>query len=241
MFLRALIVLLVVLNVGVAAWWLLRDDAPVARPVRAGAAPDLPRLQLVGEAASPAEDSPGASRVSSSGQAPAAGGEPEAATASEPANEPAGMQCFTVGPFQDEAAATAARDALAGRASGSRMRTGQATGSGNWDVAIAPLADRAAAQAMAAKLQAAGFADHYVIAGGEGANGIALGRFSNEDTASRHVAALQAAGFPAALRAPDAVARHWLEVELAEGADPAALRGASGGARVEPRDCPAAG
>ena len=44
---RALIVLLLVLNLGVAAWWWLRPsaDAPAAVAID----PHVPRLQLVGE------------------------------------------------------------------------------------------------------------------------------------------------------------------------------------------------
>lgn len=45
MLMRALLVLLVVLNAGVAAWWALHDDAPP--PAAAALTADVPTLQLV--------------------------------------------------------------------------------------------------------------------------------------------------------------------------------------------------
>ena len=48
MFLRALIVLLVVVNLGVAAWWATR--APPPTPMPAGQPAGVPRLQLLREA-----------------------------------------------------------------------------------------------------------------------------------------------------------------------------------------------
>ncbi|UHQ22770.1 hypothetical protein LVB77_19315 [Lysobacter sp. 5GHs7-4] len=48
MLLRALIVLLLVLNLGVAAWWWQRDPAPAA--TRAAVAPGVAPLRLLGEA-----------------------------------------------------------------------------------------------------------------------------------------------------------------------------------------------
>jgi len=74
MFARALIVLLLVLNVGVAAWWATRPEPPIpadrVQPV------GVPRLQLVQERVDGSRDvTPPAGREPSGGAAnPASGG-----------------------------------------------------------------------------------------------------------------------------------------------------------------------
>ena len=84
MIIRAIIVLLVVLNLGVAAWWLLHDAPPqavVAQPT------GVPRLQLLDETAS----SPGAAgQVQAQAQAEARS--PAAAPARAAIAMPAGCQ-----------------------------------------------------------------------------------------------------------------------------------------------------
>ena len=82
MIIRAIIVLLVVLNLGVAAWWLLHDAQPqavVAQPT------GVPRLQLLDETAS----SPGAAGQA---QAQAEARSPAAAPARAAMAMPAGCQ-----------------------------------------------------------------------------------------------------------------------------------------------------
>lgn len=81
--LRALLVLLVMLNFGVATWWLLRPAPPAPAPWVQPA--DVPRLQLLGEAVAADEAAgPGAGADAAAVDAPAADGE-----AVEPAPEDA--------------------------------------------------------------------------------------------------------------------------------------------------------
>ncbi|MDG6348532.1 hypothetical protein QAA18_07210 [Luteimonas sp. 8-5] len=148
MLIRAAIVLLLVLNLGVAAWWVLHDAPPApAVPQPSG----VPRLQLLDESTQADDDTPG-------NQAPAA----------------------------TSSAAPAAPGACRGPA-------GQGT---NWRVYLPDLESAEAAQAMAARIGAAGFSDFLVMREGD-ASSIALGLFSTLDGAQRRVDALQAAGFPA--------------------------------------------
>src|SRR5690606_1720078 len=107
---RSLIVLLVVLNLGVAAWWMARDaaapSAPSAEPP-AGVA----QLRLLSEVAQArGADSP--SVVASSGTTPGpsslarevAGDVRQAADPAAPAAAPAEqepLQCYAIGPFSD--------------------------------------------------------------------------------------------------------------------------------------------
>ena len=72
--LRALLVLLVMLNFGVATWWLLRPAPPAPAPWVQPA--DVPRLQLLGEAVAADEAAgPGAGADAAAVDAPAADGE----------------------------------------------------------------------------------------------------------------------------------------------------------------------
>lgn len=204
---RALIVLLLVLNLGVGAWWATRPPPPVAAvaPPPAGVA----RLQLLDEAPS--------RKV-----APAAG----APAASRPRAEPASpAECFSFGPFADAVAADQAQQRL--RALGLRVtaREAFAEPARGWKVWLPPFASPAEAEAAAARVAAAGFQDYYIVREGPEANSIALGRFSGETSARQHAAALVAAGFPA-LAEPIGTgpASHWLDVAAGEEVDAAQVQ-----------------
>ena len=86
---RAILVLLIVLNVGAALWWIAHDSAPTA--IEAVPPPGVARLQLVSERqAAPAP-------------------EPVAAPAPVATATVAGAaQCFSLGPFATRAAAETA-------------------------------------------------------------------------------------------------------------------------------------
>lgn len=243
MFARALIVLLLVLNLGVAAWWLLRDAPP--EPARTASTADVPSLRLVSEL-------PAAERArlltSSAGEARATPPAPDPEAAQDDADTDVATtptQCYAFGPFADADTAEAARAALAG--AGRRLSTRREAGrsGSHWDVRMPAQADRAAAQALAARIDAAGFKDYYVIATGDAANSIALGRFGDQDAALRHQAALQAAGFAAMIDSPEQPDRWWLDLELDRAAsgdfDVQSARSSAGAGEVLVRACAAAG
>src|SRR5688500_9635417 len=115
MFARALIVLLVILNLGVAAWWVRRTDppAPASTPHPRG----VPRLQLVSETdagtraqvAAPQAGEPLTPAPSPAGSAPDA----PAPAIDETGQPPAiAALCFSFGPFPDAASASAAQARL---------------------------------------------------------------------------------------------------------------------------------
>ena len=237
MLLRALLVLLVILNFGVAAWWAVRGDAGDAHAL---AASDPGTLLLASEpvdiAAPGPADAPG--HASTADVATAA--EPPPAPAPEPvpvrvAADP--PRCFALGPFADATAQAAARDRLDGLAVRTAPRDVSETPRG-WRVWMAPLPDRAAADAVVVRLLAAGFNDYYVIGDGDEANGVALGRFGSEAPARSRAGALRDAGFEAEAQPLGSVlVRHWLDVMAAEDASAETLRSQVGAARVESRDC----
>lgn len=246
MFARALIVLLLVLNLGVAVWWLLRPE-PAAPGLPAHPA-GVPRLQLLREAGvaasapatapQPAAASTATAATPPRAAAPAEGQteEPTAESTQEPI---APARCFSFGPYTDAAQATAARTKLPAGVLGARLRSEAARRGGSWNVLMSPQADRAAAQALAQRIDAAGFKDYYVIGEGASANGIALGRFGSEDAARRHQSALQAAGFQAQLQAPAGSGATWLDVDAGPSFDAEAVRTALAATRAQPRDCAA--
>lgn len=231
MLIRALIVLLIVLNLGVAAWWLTRPEPqPPALPeLPAGVA----RLQLVEEAApATAAASPGAA-----GSAEAA--DTGAGTAAAPPAEPA--QCFSLGPFTSRNAASRAQAALQARLARAALREVPAPGASGYQVIVPPLPGREEAQALAQRIGAAGFDDFLVINQGEQANGIALGRYRSREAALRRQDALRSAGFDVQLQpvGPAGPSQWWLDAGVAEGVAPADLaRTASTGSPL-PLECTA--
>lgn len=193
MFIRATIVLLLVLNLGVAAWWLLHAEPAADTSVQPTTAP---RLQLVAEAsadrlATAAEAQPRPVKVVASVATPA-GVTPEPAAASPAVALPAVALPAVASP----AVASQAVTPPAADSSGASQCTGSSEDSRGWRVYVARLPSTSAAQAMAARIKAAGFSDYLVMRDGDDANTIALGLYSTREAAQRRSAALQAAGFP---------------------------------------------
>ena len=228
MTLRASLVLLVVLNLGVALWWGLRSDAPAA-PVEEPPS-GIARLQLLNERPDTRPAMPSASVAASPDAAPAT---PVASPAAAPTPE----RCFSTGPFADTAALDAARTALAPMASRLRSRELRENGGRGWRVYLPAAADRATADASAQRLRAAGFTDLVVVSDGAEANSVALGRFSTEARARAHAAALNAAGFAARAEAlGESRSRYWLDLVAGPGFDQTQARRAAGMA-VRATDC----
>ena len=220
MLIRALIVLLVVLNLGAAAWWLTRPaPTPPAEPVLpAGVA----RLQLVNEAPSMPTQAP----------------VPQVRDAVPPA---ALAACFSLGPYTRESSALQAQAALAGRILHARLREVPGAGTGGYQVVMPPAASLEEAQATAGRIGAAGFDDFLVVRQGEQANGIALGRYRSREAAERRLTQLQAAGFPAQMqpvgRAGPSLC--WLDAGAAAGADVDALARLASSGAPQPLECAA--
>lgn len=230
MFVRALIVLLVAVNLGVAAWWALQPEPKPAPP--AAQPSGIPRLQLLREKPSPTA----APRVVE--QATVASATPDVAATSSTAT----TQCFSLGPFADDTALRAASTRLQPQVVRLRARTVTTTAARGYNVMLPPFASRELAQAAVARLVAAGFNDLLLINDGPDANGIALGRYGTQEGANRHQAALQTAGFPAQLHPiGGGAASQWLDLEVREGFDIATARIGSGAAQQQVIDCTSLG
>ncbi len=220
MFARALIVLLLVLNLGVGMWWALRP-ATTSPPTPTPAVPTgAPRLLLLREAPQPA-------RAVAVATTPAA---PAPATMIATAR-----RCVAFGPFTDAMTLAQASATLQTQVMRLHVREAPTTGHG-WRVWLPPLADHDAAQAMAARITAAGFKDYYIVPGGDEGNSIALGRYGNAEAAQRRQSALQAAGFPAQSEALGAAAR-WIDVVVTTTFDADNARSRIGAPYARPLDC----
>ena len=150
---RALIVVLVALNLGVAAWWLTRPS-PAPRPLPAS---DKGGVALVLLPAQVATASP-ATASGNGGVGPQAAG-------------PAPATCLSVGPFPDRGAAEVAQAGLGTLLREAEIREEPGAASG-YRVLLPPAASRAEAQATADRIAAAGFQDFMLLNQGEDANGI---------------------------------------------------------------------
>lgn len=203
---RALIVILAVLNLGVAAWWLLQPkaDAAPAPSLARGVAP----LEIVHTHAA------ASAAMEGGAQPPPAA--PPAPAAAAPEMAPAPV-CLRAGPFASRAEAAALQSALAGLAS--RVAVEEARGEPTlYRVILPPSPDRAVAEELLRRVQAAGFSDVMLLRQGEDANAVALGSYRNRDTAEARVQALRQAGFPAQLRegASRGASRWWLRLATAQ-------------------------
>lgn len=266
MLVRALLVLLLVLNVGVAAWWLVRDRAPTPVPVEPS--PGAARLQLVGEAALEAPAAPVAATATAAMSATAAPAPAPAAAAATtapvamittampapPAQTPAALpeqaggnaapptrRCFSFGPFASKPAADTAAAKLRPLAQKVVQRElAKKPAPQGWRVFLPPHASLEAAQAAAQRIGAAGFTDFIVVRQGPEANAVILGRYSNEEGARRHAQALAAAGFAARVEpvaAADEARPVWLDVAADAAFDPRRTQAAIRAPQHRTLDC----
>lgn len=210
---RALLVLLLVLNVGVATWWATR--APPSAPASITPPLGVARLQVVGE-------TPGA--VAAVALLSATTSPAEAVNAPVAAATTTTRQCFSFGPFSNDQAAVAAQARLQPLTQRIVVRELRRGGARGWRVLLPPLPSAEQAAATAQRIAAAGFSDYFVVRDGGETNAIALGRYGNEAAARRRADALIAAGFAARAEALGGTLT-WLDVSTAPGFDPAvALR-----------------
>jgi cell division septation protein DedD len=230
---RALIVLLAVLNLGVAVWWMSR---PPPSPPPPALPTGVAQLQLV-------ETTPDAGSPASAAPAPATQIAAATPAVPVPPASPAAVQCYSLGPYAEAGMARAAAERLRGQVLNARPRaltaaTGNVSG---YRVLIAAAESREAAQATAQRIGAAGFNEYLVIGNGEEANSIALGRYRSRDAALRRQEALRAAGFAAQLLpiGGEAGTQWWLDIALGDLTDGSGLREVAASAQSMPLDCAA--
>lgn len=227
MLLRLLFVLLIALNIAVAAWLLLGDSGTHAMDPNDGGVPKLKLLTELPESPAAAVSAAPATPPSSTSQAPlppvatasatpaapaTAAPLPKAATpqpkvpaetsplaaATVPTSPRRSYRCLALGPFPSQVDLRAARTAIASRTVRSRQRQEQTSESRGWRVFLPAQATRELALAQARRLEAKGIKDYFVVtAAGELQNSVALGLFHDPANARKRRDEVVAAGFPA--------------------------------------------
>lgn len=199
MILRGLVVLLVCLNLGVAAWWLLhREPAPLAPPMLEQG---VGNLVLLGESEpTPTPD--------------------EMDVGAVPVPLPDAPVCLSLGPFGTPAELRAAMGVLTPRVARIQFREVPATQLRGYRVYLAAAGSREAALATARQLAGRGVTDYYVVTAGAQENTVSLGQFRDLGNAEKRRDELGALGFQAVLepRTEDA-AQWWIDLAAEPGLD----------------------
>ncbi|KAG9588132.1 hypothetical protein KCV01_g12773, partial [Aureobasidium melanogenum] len=240
MLLRLLFVMLIALNIAVAAWLLLGDTgAHAVDPADKG----VPALKLLAEAPAVAATTPAPPAAATTTSKPVPAPVATAAVAKvapvaaptpvppkpEPSPPPPAAtsphrsyRCLAVGPFNNQVDLRSARTALASRTVRSRQRQEQTTESHGWRVYLPAQSTREQAIAQAKRLEAKGIKDYFVVsAQGEMQNSVALGLFHDPANARKRRDEVVAAGFPARMsERTETTPVWWLDVVVPEEGNP---------------------
>lgn len=198
MLLRVLVLLLLVMNLGVGLWWVLRP--PPAPPSMISATePLVPALQLLSEREPVAEASTVAELV----------GPPEP-IAPEPERA-----CLEVGPFLTQLDLRRATSALTPVVDRLQFREARAVIRRGYRVFIPDLGSRDAALTRARELAARGLHDYYVVTAGDEQNTISLGLYRDDSNAQRRLEEVRALDFDARMEPRnEEVPQFWLDIDL---------------------------
>lgn len=178
MFYRLLFLLLIALNIGVAAW-LVFGHAPTT-PAPVATDPGVPELKLLSERAG-APPMPGT----------------QAAQGSTAVAVAANDRCQSIGPFPTQVDMRAAMQTLTPHVPRIQYREEQAHQSRGFWVFLPALPSRDAALTAARGLSAKNVRDYYVVTAGDQQNTISLGLFHDRGNAERRRAEIAALGFKA--------------------------------------------
>lgn len=220
---RVLVLILLAMNAGVAAWWLLRPE-PLAFERPPASEPGVPILHLLGEARSSQEaDQPG----------------PAPALASA---ERLPGQCHEVGPFVTRIDLRRAMNALAGHAQRIQFRETRTVIRRGYRVFLPSPGSREAALALARQLSARGLDDYYVVTAGDDQNTVSLGLYRERGNAEQRQAEVLGLGFAAEV-APrnEELPQYWIDLEVPPGTDWRLALGGYAGVGSRPIPCQLAG
>jgi hypothetical protein len=202
---RALIAVLLVMNLGIAAWWSLH--APASEQVRQSASGQTPVLRLLSEseAQAPQED----------GSTPA---EAEPSDLPQPTPGPERLACLEIGPFLTQSDLRRAMGAFTPHAERIQFRETRALANRGYWVFLPAQGSRDKALSIARDLSAKGLRDYYVVTAGERENTISLGLFRDRSNAEQRHAQVRDAGFDAQMQPrQDEIPTWWIELAIDAG------------------------
>jgi len=193
---RALVLLLLAMNLGVALWWALRP-APQPAPPLALSEPGVPAIRLLSEVdpalAAPAEAEPT---------------EPPEAIAVQ-------RQCIEVGPFLTQIDLKRVLGALTPLAQRIQYRETRAVIRRGYRVFLPSPGSREAALAQARELAARGLRDYYVVTAGDEQNTVSLGLYRDEANAQRRRDEVRALGIEPRLEPRnEELPQYWIDLEV---------------------------
>ena len=198
--LRALLLLLACMNLGVAAWWLGHEPPPTATVP--ATEPGIPALRLLAEV----ERRPP--------------GEAAAELAEPPVPLSADAQCLSLGPFESPAELRQAMDRLLPRVERIQFREEPGVALRGYRVYLPPTASRAEALDVARALSARGVSDYYVVTAGPEQNTVSLGLFRDLDNATQRRDDVAALGYaPVVEPRTESVSQWWIDLAAAPGLD----------------------
>lgn len=196
MFVRALFLLLLALNLGGACWLLFARTPAAAVPPASD--PGVPKLVLLSER--------DGDEVASA----------ELASAPESKADLANDQCRSIGPFPTQADTRAAMNALTPSTKRIRMRETHTTQTRGYWVFLPAQPNREQALNTARSLSQKGVRDYYVVTAGEQQNTVSLGLFRDQGNAERRRAEIAALGFaPKVNPRTEELPSYWLDLALA--------------------------
>jgi hypothetical protein len=215
--LRAILLLLACMNLGVAAWWLSHRDPPA--PVPPASAEGVPTLRLLSEVE----------------RRPA--GEAAAELAEAPAPLSPDARCLSLGPFETPADLRLAMDRLLPRVERIQFREVPTVALRGYRVYLPPAGSRAEALQVARALSERGISDYYVITAGPQQDSISLGLFRDLANATQRREAVAALGYsPIMEPRTEPVSQWWIDLAAAPGFDWKSVV-AEDGLRAEPAAC----
>lgn len=223
MLVRVLLLVLLAMNLGVAAWWWLRAP-PVAAPVVA-ADPGVPSLTLLSEreAAEAGGDTPD---------------EAEVAGPPEPLADASTRECLALGPWLTQVDLRRAMNVLTPIAARIQYRETREVIRRGYRVFLPSPGSREAALGLARQLSARGLSDYYVVTAGEAQNSVSLGLYRDENNARTRLDQVRAQGFDAQLEPRnDELPKYWIDVDLPQGASWRELLGRHGEVGSTPIPC----
>jgi hypothetical protein len=195
MLLRSLVLLLVCMNLGVTAWWLLHAEAQ-ARALPANE-PGIASLTLYAE--------------SDRSQLP----EPTTVAAQA---LPADAVCQSLGPFETPASLRKAMDALLPKVARIQFREVQAMELRGYRVFLPAAANREQAVATGRALASKGVADYYVVTAGDQTNTVSLGIFRELENATKRRDEVVKLGYNAVVEPrTEPVKQWWIDLAAAPG------------------------
>ena len=199
MILRALVLLLLCMNIGVAVWWASHRDVVPARVP--GTDQNVPSLVLLNEVERrPLSDA--------------------AELAEAPAELSPNAVCLSIGPFATPSELRLAMDLMLPRVERIQFREVAAVALRGYRVYLPPAASRAEALQTARGLSARGIADYYVITAGDEQNRISLGSFGDLQSATLRRETVAALGYgPVIEPRTEQVPQWWIDLAAAPGLD----------------------